>query len=45
MISKKFDVFANQNGSPVNRSKNRAKNPANWKGKSYSFKELFSGVT
>jgi hypothetical protein len=29
MISKKFDVFANQNGSPANRSKKRAKKPAN----------------
>ena len=25
MISKKFDVFANQNGSPANRRKNHAK--------------------
>ena len=45
MISKKIDVFANQNGFPANRSKNRAKKPANLKGKSYLFKELFSGVT
>ena len=39
MISKKFEVFANQNGFPANRSKNRAKKSANWKGKSYSFKK------
>jgi hypothetical protein len=29
MISKKFEVFANQNAFPANWSKNRAKNPAN----------------
>jgi hypothetical protein len=29
MISKKFDVFANQNGSPANWRKNRAKKSAN----------------
>jgi len=45
MISRIFKVFANKNAFPANRRKNRAKNPANSKGKSYSFKELFSGVT
>ena len=38
-------VFTNQNAFPANPNKNRVKRSADWKGKSYSFKELFSDVT
>ena len=44
MISKIFEIFANENGIPANLPQNAAKNRANWKGDSYSFKTVFSDV-
>ena len=41
MISKKFEVFANQNIFPANGSKKYTKKFANLKDKYYLFKEFF----
>ena len=45
MISKKFEVFANQNAFPANFPKKAAKNHANLKGDSSKFNSLFYRFT